>query len=164
MRCRPFRAHDAMRWRARFSGLAPRAIRCRPYRAPDTIRWRAVRGAHAPSYAMSPVPGSWYHALASSSRGSRPELCDVARSRLLVPCAGELASSSRGSRPELCDVARSGLLIRCAVDRCPVLGAHAPSYTMSPVPGSLSAGAKMKDPVVIAAYHSCVNLWSRRDG
>ncbi len=70
---------------AEYSGLMPRAVRCRPYRA----RWMWCRSV----------------------------------------------SGTRGSRPELYDVARTGLGA-CGVDRVAVLGARGPSCTMSPVPGS----------------------------
>ena len=77
VRCRPFRARGMWWWRS-VLGARRRAVRCRPFRARGMWWWRSVLGARAPSCTMSPFSGSGNEVAVIGSRGSRPELYDIA--------------------------------------------------------------------------------------
>ena len=114
-------------------GSRPRAIRCRPYRQrrEGFFALRRERGTsvlfRAELYSKVIAPA--YQGLAPWLLTLDP-IRGPTRSRLPTFRSKSVLG---GSRPELYDVALIGLLMRGGVDRCSVLGARTPSYTMSPL-------------------------------
>ncbi len=72
-----------------------------------------------------------------------------------------LADETRGSRPELYDVAPKGAsIVRCSLTK---LGAHAPSFTMSPRRG-LGENDRLEDSGLTPRALRCRPLGGLADG